>query len=187
VTPPHPQATTYPTGPAPRTVRRDPVPFLIGAIVLVLIVGGLLFYLIRPGPATEPPTAAAEPTASDSESAVDSSTAPPGYETTTTPETPNAVVYPEVTISGHECGRAGEGPYATAASGNIHTTCPFALNVGEEYRRSECNGQPVTLYVYSPSTGDSYYMDCSGDQPVTCVNTTKAVVYLYGGHANCTE
>jgi hypothetical protein len=118
---------------------------------LVLNLGALLFFMNRPGRATEPPPAAAEPTVSDQESAVDSSPTPPGSETTTASETPNTVVYPDITISGRECGRDGDGPYA-AAAGNINTTSRFAVNVGKAYRQSESNGAPLTLYVYSPST-----------------------------------
>jgi hypothetical protein len=146
----------------------------------VLTVGAFLFFLDRPGRAADPSPIPAEPTATDRVRPVDSNSPTPT-------ETPNTVLYPDVTISGHECGREGHGPYAAAASGNSDTSCPFAMNVGKAYRGSESNGDRVTLYVHSPRTGDWYYMDCSGDQPVTCVNTSKAVVYLYGGQANFSE
>jgi len=165
--------------PAP-SVRRNPVPALIGVLILVLAISALLFFTNRSEVAAGPPPAPAAPTATVLvPTAVDSNSPTP-----TGSETLETVAYPDVTISGHECGRDAEGPYAAAASGNSYTTCAFAMKVGEAYRERGSNGDPVTLYVHSPSTGDWYYMDCSGDQPVTCVNTTKAVVYLYGGHAN---
>lgn len=176
-----------PVPPPPPSVRRDPALILIGVLVLALVVAALLFFMNRPVRAADPPVPA-EQTAAGTPRPVDSYSPPPTASEYPDPsETPTTVVYPDVTISGLECGREGDGPYAAAASGNINTTCPFALNVGEEYRERGANGDPVTLYVYSPSTGDWYYLDCSGDQPVTCVNTTKAVVYLYGGHANFSE
>ena len=184
-----PAPASYPVAPTPhRSERSNLAPILIGALVLVLTVGALLFFLNRPGPAANPSPIPAEPAAGETSPPVDSySPAPAESETTETSESPASVGYPDVTITGQECGRKGHGPYAAAAKGNDDTSCPFAMNVGKAYRGHGSKGDPVTLYVYSPHTGDWYYMDCSGDQPVTCVNTTNAVVYLYGGHANFSE
>lgn len=59
---------------------------------------------------------------------------------------------------------------------NSNTSCSFAENV-----RAELNyvgGSPATIYVYSPTTGASYTMRCSGGAPTVCRGGNNAAVYI---------
>jgi hypothetical protein len=99
------------------------------------------------------------------------------------PSTSASPSYPEMSLTGKECGRTGDGPYAAAAAANDHTSCPFALNVRDQYVGSGGNGSAVSITAHSPVTNKDYTMQCSGSQPVTCSGGNDAVVYLYGGSA----
>jgi hypothetical protein len=69
--------------------------------------------------------------------------------------------------SGDDCGggvRAGP-----------NTSCPFALNVADEYRSS---GGATRISVYSPTTGQTYRMVCSEGSPNVCTGGNNASVYI---------
>jgi hypothetical protein len=55
-----------------------------------------------------------------------------------------------------------------------NTSCPFALNVVAEYQRT---GQGV-IDVYSPVTGETYTMVCTGGAPHICTGGNNATVYF---------
>ncbi len=55
-----------------------------------------------------------------------------------------------------------------------NTSCPFALNVAETYRST---GSSV-FDVYSPVTGKTYTMTCSGGSPHVCTGGNDASVYF---------
>ncbi|MEO9222877.1 MAG: serine/threonine protein kinase, partial [Mycobacteriaceae bacterium] len=78
--------------------------------------------------------------------------------------------------SGARCSQQFGGP-GYSASGNGVTTCAFA----EQVRLSFYQAGSGTGYVdaYSPATGRSYTMYCSGYAPVTCTGGNNAVVYIY--------
>ncbi len=58
---------------------------------------------------------------------------------------------------------------------NSHTSCPFAHNTRSAY--AEAGGSHL-LQVYSPKTGLTYEMSCSGSGLVTCTGGNEAAVYF---------
>ncbi|MBC2590735.1 serine/threonine protein kinase [Rhodococcus aetherivorans] len=67
----------------------------------------------------------------------------------------------------------------TSAVGSSVTSCEFAEEVRSEYLRQGVRGGVVTIAAYSPVTGRTYTMTCSGTTVVTCSGGNDAVVYLY--------
>jgi hypothetical protein len=57
-----------------------------------------------------------------------------------------------------------------------NTSCPFAVNVEQAWLTSGSTG---TFSVYSPVTGLSYVMNCSGYGPVVCTGGNNALVEFY--------
>jgi len=80
------------------------------------------------------------------------------------------------TLCATEYPRVHEFQYS--ASGNDHTTCPFAINVRESFLNSP-QTTPITVYAYSPATRLGYDMFCTGEYPVVCRGGNDAVVYIY--------
>jgi hypothetical protein len=82
---------------------------------------------------------------------------------------PTPTYTPSPTPSGGGC---GEGVTATGSA-----SCPFALNIAAQYRSSPSS---VLYDVYSPVTGQTYDVSCSGSSPVTCTGgaTGTATVYF---------
>lgn len=58
---------------------------------------------------------------------------------------------------------------------NGHTSCPFAANTQSAYAEA---GGSKHLEVYSPTTGTTYAMTCSGTGLVTCKGGNDAAVYF---------
>jgi hypothetical protein len=58
---------------------------------------------------------------------------------------------------------------------NSVTSCPFARNVRSTY---ESSGGASSIDVYSPVTGQTYRMSCSGGIPVVCTGGNGAAVYI---------
>lgn len=58
---------------------------------------------------------------------------------------------------------------------NAHTSCPFAHNTRSAYAEA---GGSHSLQVYSPRTGLTYEMTCSGTGLVTCTGGNDAAVYF---------
>jgi serine/threonine protein kinase len=58
---------------------------------------------------------------------------------------------------------------------NTVTSCPFALNTQSAYAEA---GGSKHLEVYSPTTGTTYGMTCSGTSLVTCTGGKNAAVYF---------
>lgn len=79
----------------------------------------------------------------------------------------------------YECTDAGGGSYSSAAVGSSQTSCEFARSVWSEYVGSGGGGAPMVISAYSPVTGISYTMSCSGGAVVTCTGGNNAVVYIY--------
>jgi hypothetical protein len=86
-----------------------------------------------------------------------------------------------VAPGGKECARSGTGPYAAVGTDNESTSCPFAINVQAAYLESGLDGGPGTVTAYSPVTGKTYDLSCSGSQPVLCTGGVAARVVIYGG------
>jgi hypothetical protein len=83
-------------------------------------------------------------------------------------------------------GESQQGPPATAApstgascGNNVsvgpNTSCPFALNVRAAYEQS---GGASTIRAYSPVTGVTYTMSCTGGSPHVCRGGNDASVYF---------
>ncbi len=97
----------------------------------------------------------------------------------TKPDTPED--YPVVRVpAGKECSRSGNGPFSAAGTANSTTSCAFANNVRDVYIEN-LNGADGKIRVYSPTTKQTYDMQCSGWQPVLCVGGKAGRVVLYGG------
>jgi hypothetical protein len=64
----------------------------------------------------------------------------------------------------------GAGVFARSGT----TSCAFALNVASDYYSSPSN----TFESYSPTTGTTYTMTCSGSAPVVCTGGNNAAVYI---------
>jgi len=81
--------------------------------------------------------------------------------------TPPATTTSSSTAQGDDCGggvRAGP-----------NTSCPFALNVADEY---DSTGGATRIYVHSPTTGETYRMTCSEGSPNVCTGGNNASVYI---------
>jgi hypothetical protein len=76
--------------------------------------------------------------------------------------------------SGGSSGGGGSGSSCgSGVTAGPHTTCSFALNVAEAYRRS---GGASSIQVYSPVTKRTYTMNCSGSSTTTCTGGNNASV-----------
>ena len=64
----------------------------------------------------------------------------------------------------------GSGVFAAAGT----TSCPFALNVAEDYFANPGG----SFESFSPTTGESYEMSCTGSPAVTCTGGNNATVYI---------
>ena len=64
----------------------------------------------------------------------------------------------------------GSGVYVDSAT----TSCAFGRNVAADYYSSPSN----TFESFSPTTGESYEMTCSGPPPIVCTGGNNATVYL---------
>lgn len=78
----------------------------------------------------------------------------------------------------YECW-GGPGRYDSVAVGSSVTSCEFASSVWGEYIGAGGSGQAKTVTAYSPVTGTSYSMSCSGGAVVTCTGGNNAVVHIY--------
>jgi Flp pilus assembly protein TadG len=71
-------------------------------------------------------------------------------------------------------------PQGTSCGSNVsagpNTTCPFALNVADEYLTE--GGGTISIVMYSPVTGLDYTMSCVAGVPSICRGGNNAVVYI---------
>lgn len=79
----------------------------------------------------------------------------------------------------YECSDSGGGAYSRAAVGSSVTSCEFANSVRSRYVGSGGSGGSMVVNAYSPVTGRTYTMSCSGGSVVTCTGGNNAVVHLY--------
>jgi serine/threonine protein kinase len=80
--------------------------------------------------------------------------------------------------------RAQQSPVGTSSCGGDlsvgpDTSCPFAKNVEQAYAQSAGGENEVT--AYSPTTGISYVMKCTGGSPHVCTGGKGATVYFTSG------
>lgn len=81
---------------------------------------------------------------------------------------------------------ASAAPAASSTSGAVscggglsvgtHTSCGFARNVRDAYKSSD--GGDATVQAFSPATGQTYSMRCSGGSPHACIGGNSASVYF---------
>jgi hypothetical protein len=69
--------------------------------------------------------------------------------------------------------------FGRSAVGSSVTSCEFAEEVRASYLRQGIRNGAVSVDAYSPVTGRTYTMNCSGNTVVTCTGGNDAVVYLY--------
>jgi hypothetical protein len=77
--------------------------------------------------------------------------------------------------SGASSGSSGSVSCGDGLSVNSATSCPFAQNVRNAYNSS---GGASSVDVFSPVTGTTYTMFCSGGIPTVCRGGNNAVVYI---------
>ena len=77
---------------------------------------------------------------------------------------------------------------AVACGGDVfvgaNTSCPFARNLEKAYRAARCGSDgcamdPATVTAFSPVTGRTYVMHCTGGPPLVCRGGVNALVELY--------
>lgn len=158
----------------------------VGALVGVLVVVGLVYFLIfRP---SSSPTAGLPAASSSSAMAPSSATStPPATSTpsptTSAPPSSSQPAYPPVRLPAGSslCPSVTSGAYARVAAGNTATSCEFATAVRAAYVPVADPAGSVTVQASSTRTGKSYAMTCSGNQPVVCGGGNNALVLIFGG------
>ena len=78
-----------------------------------------------------------------------------------------------------ECSDSGGPDLPRSGRGTQATSCPFAISVRDAYFATARPGEPAMVDAYSPVTGQSYEMRCTGGEVITCRGGNNAVVYLY--------
>ena len=157
------------------------VALTLGAVVLVgLIVGAAVFVAPRfIGPTAAPATSTVSETvtaAPETEAEPETATGPEQTAPRSEPDPPAPGAPPPAS---RECVDTGPGSYSAAAAGNSVTSCEFARVVWIEYMNTGSRGGPATLTAFSPVTGVTYTMNCSGGAVVTCRGGNDAVVHIY--------
>lgn len=147
-------------------------------VALLLVVGVAAFLLLRPG--SEGGSAGAD----DGQVVTITSTAPvetdaPATSTRpTSPTTTSRAPRPASVLE--ECADTREDLFPRVGRGTDVTTCQFALSVRGEYMAAGNRGESATIKAFSPVTGLTYTMRCTGtDEFVVCRGGNNAVVYLY--------
>lgn len=101
------------------------------------------------------------------------------------PPSSSGSVAPSASTSGSSAATpssGGAGPGITSCAGGLsigaNTSCGFAENVEEAYDQSAGGAQVVT--AYSPATGRTYTIDCTGGPAVVCTggSTVGASIYF---------
>ncbi|QZH61836.1 hypothetical protein K1X22_09080 [Mycolicibacterium farcinogenes] len=74
---------------------------------------------------------------------------------------------------------AGTLEFSNSAVGSSQTSCAFAEVVRASYVTQPRRGGTIVINAYSPVTGETYRMTCTGSGVVTCKGGNNAIVYLY--------
>lgn len=174
---PQPQPNPYGYGPPPKQGMSTPV--VVGLTVAIVLLVGLIVaaaVLVIPrftGAAEAPTTSTVSVTATaPAENGGSGAEAVP----TVQPARPAPSGKP---AGAYECWSGGSAAYNSVAVGSSVTSCEFAEAVWSQYMGSGGNGQSKTVRAYSPVTGSSYTMSCSGGSVVTCTGGNNAVVHIY--------
>lgn len=148
--------------PYPQPQQRGPNGWLIGLIVL-LVAGlvGTLAYLAGTGTFTR----SSEPA------------------TSTVVETQTLPRQPQQQAPAQESARRAPAPrgYSSYAADTFVTSGAFAANVFEAFTNAykDTGKTSVTVNVYSPTTGKTYTMSCSGEATVYCSGGNNARVKIW--------
>lgn len=94
-------------------------------------------------------------------------------ETTTVPTTTTPPA--TTTAPPSSTGVSGSRSCGSGVSAGGSASCPFAVNVRDAYYQS---GQSSSFEAYSPVTGQTYTVSCSGSGPATCTAGNNAVIYI---------
>jgi len=86
---------------------------------------------------------------------------------------------PTVPAYSTPCTSGGGYELSNSAVGSTRTSCAFAEVVRAAYATQPRRGGTVFVNAYSPITGETYRMTCTGSGVVTCKGGDNAVVYLY--------
>ncbi len=163
--------------PEPTSAGKSKAPWVVaGVLAAALVVMGVL--LTQKGDVEG--DQAAQPTVT--ETATSAPNAPP--EEAPQPAQPPAVTVTQRVEVAAEAPRAqlDEVPprtYWRIASKSSNTSTSFAENVSVAYNNSGLNGTPGSLYdIYSPATGLTYSMRCTGGSAPTCMGGNNARVTL---------
>lgn len=166
-------------GPPP---KRSAAPLVLAAVLITALVAGGAWLLTRP-PGTPAPVAAATPVKASTPKAA-ATQAKPTPVPTVTKVVERVIERERGTTSGmtsydpgvKRCSSDGSwGAYASVNTGTSSTSCTFARNVRRDYVQS---GRSSGFYSYSPVTGKTYWMSCSGSEPVRCTGGVNAVIYI---------
>lgn len=141
---------------------------IVGLIAAVgfLVVPGLTGSSAAPTTSTVVATATAAPSAAASE---------PSQEQVQ-PARPAQASAP---AGSYQCSDSGGGALSRSAVGSSVTSCEFAISVRSTYLSQGGSGESRVVRAYSPVTGRTYTMSCSGGDVVTCTGGNNAVVYIY--------
>ncbi|MDO5498109.1 MAG: hypothetical protein Q4F67_00335 [Propionibacteriaceae bacterium] len=123
------------------------------------------------------PTPTAEVTPEPTEAPPSETTPPPPPTTSPPPTTPPPPTLPEG-VSPCPAVYGPVGGFTISAAGNDVTSCPFAEEVRRSYGANPTRNAPVVIPAFSPVTGVTYEMRCTGDGLVTCTGGNNAVVHL---------
>lgn len=160
-------------GPPPPRQGTSPVLIVALTVMAMLLLGviGVAAFLVAPrfaGESAAPVTSTVSVTATAQD---------PPAPTTVQPAQP---ARPAAAPAGaYQCAGVGGGMYSRVAVGTSVTSCEFAASVQGAYLASGASGGPAVINAYSPVTGRSYSMSCSGGPLITCSGGNNAVVHLY--------
>lgn len=179
---PHPYPNQSPQGYGPPVKQGMSTPLVVVLTVVIVVLIGLVVaaaFLVVPrlmGTSTAPGTSTVSVTATAPAEQDGSGGSGAEAVPTVQPARPAGGARP---AGAYECRSTGSGPYDAVAVGSSVTSCEFAEAVWSQYVGSGGLGGPKTVRAYSPVTGSSYTMSCSGGAVVTCTGGNNAVVHIY--------
>lgn len=172
----------HPQGYGPPAKQGMSTPLIVGLTVLIVLLVGLIVaaaFLVVPrllGTSAAPATSTVSVTATAPAEAAETGGAAAEAVPTVQPAQPATGGRP---AGAYECRSAGSAAYNSVAVGSSVTSCEFAESVWAQYVGAGGYGESRTVRAYSPVTGKSYTMSCSGGAVVTCTGGNNAVVHIY--------
>lgn len=152
---------------------------IVSLIVLVAValaaVGAALYFVVFAS--SDDPPQAAEEVPPAVETVWETETAAPGA-AASSEAAPTTTARPQAPAGASMCSDNGNDRHGRAAAGTSVTSCEFANAVRDAYVGSSVSGSG-SISAYSPVTGQSYTMNCSGGEVVTCRGGNNAVVHIY--------